>query len=270
MQFLIKIKKPLTQNKDRFMSIMNLKKIILASSLVLFNSLGQAHEEAEHKHAESDQEKVAQPNDHHAFVHPFISHMGMPDSPGEVSTRINSFERRTDGESSGTYGFHIEAGIFEKLGLHLRNDGVKTHENSELMLQYALLKSSSGLSGLSLIGEVEFPTGPTKEKTMGLFGISFAHQVATILAINSTIHYSPKKEGVEWEIAFVTPVTEKIFPVLEANGEVMKGGKTITNILGGLKFKIPNGHALGVAYQIGIPNHRDFNSQLIVQAELNF
>lgn len=253
------------------MKIVKFDHYILTIMLTLvLSSVGQTHEDDAHKSSEGAILKQPQMIDHHAFSHPFLAHMGMPDAPGEISTRITSFERRTDGQSTGTYGFHIESGVFNNLGLHLRNDGFANHPNSELMLQYALFKSDSKLSGISAIAEVEFPTGATKETAKGMFGISFAYVLIPIVAINSTIHYSPREQMSEWEIAFVTILTEKIFPVFEVNGEVMKNGQSMTNFLTGIKFKIPNGHALGVAYQVGTTATRDFDSQLLLQAELNF
>src|SRR3989344_507830 len=153
------------------------KKIVLVLSVLLLNSLAIANEDApkpkndaksEHEHTEWNVDKVAAEtseavaaSDHHALVHPFLVHMGMPDGPGEVSARVMSVEERNVGVASGTYGFHIEAGIVDRLGLHLRNDSVRTHSKTEMMLQYAVLRSDDGLSGISLIGELEFPTGST-------------------------------------------------------------------------------------------------------------
>ena len=253
------------------MKILKTNHYLLTIILPLFlNSVGRAHEEESDKSSERSISKDSQMSDHHAFSHPFLAHMGMPDGPGEISTRINSFQRRTDGQVVGTYGYHIEAGMFDNLGLHLRNDGFANHPNSELMLQYALFRSDSKVSGISTIAELEYPTGATKETAKGLLGISFAYLLIPVVAINSTIHYSPREQMTDWEIAFVTNLTDKIFPVFEANGEVQKSGDSTANFLAGLKFKIANGHALGVAYEVGTTANRDFDSQLLLQAELNF
>lgn len=234
----------------------------------LLSSRGQANDE--HKNPNWDLEKTIQPTDHHVLVHPFLTHMGMPDAPGEMSARIMSVAQRSEGTVSDTYGFHLETGIIDRLGLHLRNDAVKFNKNTELMLQYAVLRSDSGLNGVSLIGEVEFPTGATTEKAKGGVGVSFAYVLLPVFAINAVAHYVPHDKMTEWEIAIVSKMTEKIFPVLEASGEKMKGEDAITNFLAGLKFKIPNGHALGVAYQVGTTGTRDFDSRLLLQADLSF
>ena len=249
----------------------NLKNIFFAVTLLLLSSSRAfAHGEESSKSSNGLDLDKTQEMGHHALVHPFLAHMGMPDGPGETSVRVNAIQQRLDGVAAGTYGFHIETGIVDRLGLHLRNDGMSTRANSELMLQYALLRSKDGQSGLSFIGEWEFPTGATTETAQGLAGFSFAYVLAPVLAINSTIHYSFREQMTEWEISFLAPLTEKIFPIIEANGQVMKDGKSISNTLFGLKFKVPNGHAIGVGYQIANTTAREFDSQLILQTELNF
>ena len=200
--------------------------------------------------------------------------MGMPDGPGEVSVRLNSIQQRETGATAGTaastMGFHLEAGIFNRLGLHLRNDGVALSKMTEMMVQYAILKSENGKSGLALIGEIEFPTGATAEsKKEYLYGISFAHTWDSILSVNSVIHYNPEEKMTGWEIAFVTKLTENFFPVLEFRGE-SGGGMSNTNGLFAWKFKTTGDHSIGLGYQQPLTTNRDYESQLIAQAEFNF
>ncbi len=251
------------------MKIVNLR-TTLGIFLLTLSQVSMAHGYEDNASPHSESEKVEAMNDHHAFVHPFLTHMGMPEGAGEVSTRITSIEQRKNGESSGTYGYHIEAGIVDRLGVHLRNDAVKFNESSELMLQYAVLRSESGINGISLIGELEYPTGATTETSKGAFGISFAYILIPIVAINSVTHYFPSNKMIEWEIAFVSKIAEKIFPIFEVGGEKMKGEKSIVNALAGLKFKVANGHAIGVGYQVGTTGVRDYNSRLLLQADLSF
>lgn len=262
-----------------------LKKIVLVCSTVLINSFAIAAEgghtskkdtlpkqensawDVENKAADMTE---ATTSDHHTFVHPFLAHMGMPDGPGEVSARVMSVEARNAGVAEGTYGFHIEAGIIDNLGLHLRNDAVKTHSKTEMMLQYAVIKSADGLSGVSLVAEIEFPTGSTASNRIeGLYGISFAYVWAPILAVNSVVHYNQDKKEVEWEIAFVGRLTEKIFPILEFSGENSQD-MSLATALFAWKFKIASGNSLAVAYRVPITTPRDFDSQLMLQAEFNF
>lgn len=267
------------------MNMQIIKRIVLVCSVLLINSLAIAGEggHTSKKDAPPKQEnsawdvenKVADTtgvvtSDHHAFVHPFLAHMGMPDGPGEVSVRLMSVEARNAGVAEGTYGFHIETGIIDRWGLHLRNDAVKTHSKTEMMLQYAVLKSDDGLSGISLIGELEFPTGSTASNRIeGLYGISFAYTWAPILTVNSVVHYNPDEKEVEWEIAFVGRLTEKIFPVLEFSGENTQD-MSLATALFAWKFKIASRNSLAVAYRVPITTPRDFDSQLMLQAEFNF
>ena len=247
---------------------------------MLINSLAIAsdnkHKSAEHTdNSVWDIEKQVKTADapagnHHSFVHPFLAHMGMPDGPGEISARIMSIEERNAGIASGTYGFHIEAGIVDRLGLHLRNDAVKTHSKTEMMLQYAVLKSNDGLSGISFIAEMEFPTGSTSNNRIeGLYGISFAYLWIPVLAVNSVIHYNPNEKMVEWEISFIGKLTEKIFPVLEFSGD-MDQSMSSANALFAWKFKASNDSAFALAYRVPVTTPREFDSQLLLQAEFNF
>ena len=246
---------------------------MIASFSVLTSPLALAHgpqseSDAPSGHAEEGVVTSETASGHHALVHPFVVHMGMPDEPGEISVRLMSITERNAGVANGTYGFHVEVGVADRLGLHLRNDALATHANTELMLQYALLKS--GENGIALIGEVEFPTGPTTEnRNKYLSGLSFAYYWDSILSVNSVVHYNAPEKMTEWEIAFVSRMTEKIFPVLEFRGEATKDMST-TQALLALKFKIPRGNAIGVGYQIPISTNRDYDSQLITEVELNF
>lgn len=245
---------------------------------MLISSLALAHEDAPSvpgaAHAELDPDKsvnsAPMAANHHALVHPFLVHMGMPDGPGEVSARIMSIEERNAGVANGTYGFHIEAGIVDRLGIHLRNDAIRTHTATEMMLQYAVLRSDDGQSGISLIGEVEFPTGSTVDnRTKGLYGISFSYSRIPLFAVNSVVHYNPVEKMVEWEISFVGRLAKNIFPVLEFSGENSQD-MTASNALFAWKFKIPNDNAIGVGYRLPLTKEREFESQLILQAELGF
>lgn len=258
----------------KIMITLILKRVaLIVSSVVLTSSVVLAHEskqesDAEHKHVDGAIKEADTSMGHHAFVHPFVAHMGMPDEPGELSVRLMSITERNAGLANGTYGFHLETGVMNRLGLHLRNDGVATHKSTEMMLQYAVLKS--GQNGIAIIGEVEFPTGSTADnQNKFMYGISFAYYWESILSVNSVVHYNPQQKMTEWEIASVSPLTEKIFPVLEFRGEAGKD-MSIANALLALKFKILNGNAIGLGYQVPISTNRDYDSQLIAQAEFNF
>lgn len=256
------------------MNLQIFRKNILAYSVLLI-SLWTMANEGEHASGWDVKKQASYATDsrvdgHHALVHPFLAHMGMPDAAGELSVRILSVEERNNGMASGTYGFHIETGIVDRLGLHLRNDGVKTHTKTEMMLQYAVLRSDDKLSGISLVAEIEVPTGATSNNRIeNMFGASFAYLWIPTLAVNSTVHYNSDDKKVEWEISFAGRLTEKIYPVLEFSGETDQEMSS-RSALFAWKFKIPNNNSLGLGYHIPITTEREFDSQLILQAEFNF
>lgn len=242
--------------------------VFVAIFLLSQASIAYAHEEG--AQSALDLDSGSMPEGHHSMVHPFMAHMGLPDGPGEVSARVTSVEQRMDGVSQGTYAFHIESGVVDGVGIHLRNDAIKSNPSSEVMLQYAVWRTPSKLSGVAVFGELEFPTGNTTDnRTAGVLGVSFAYLDVPVLAVNSTIHYNPREKMIEWEIAFVTRVTKNIFPVVEVRGDALKGPGT-TNLLAALKYKIPHDNAIGVGYQFPVTSGRDYDSQLLLQAELGF
>lgn len=229
--------------------------------------MAQAHGD---EHEALDLPMAAETGGHHSFPHPIMAHMGMPDEPGETSLRLTSVEQRSAGLANSTYAFHVESGIIDRLGLHLRNDGVRSHATSEMMLQYAVLRSESKSDGIALFTELDFPTGSTADSRVnGLYGISFAYQLPSFVAINSTIHYNPRDQMSEWEIAFVGKMTATIYPVIELRGEIMKD-KSLTNMLAGWKFKLPQDRALAIAYQFPISDNREYDGQLLLQGEIGF
>ncbi len=248
-------------------------KVSLATLVFIFASAwcgSVAHAHGDESHDGLDLNQGSGSEGHHALVHPFMAHMGMPDGPGEVSARVTAVQERMSGESKGTYAFHIESGVVDRVGIHLRNDSIGTNPASELMLQYAVFRTPSKLSGISVFGELEFPTGPVESnRTAGLFGISGAYLLVPLLALNSTIHYNPRDKMTDWEISLVSRLTKNIFPVVEARGEITKTNSS-TSLLAALKYKLPRDTAIGVGYQFPVTAVREYDSQLLLQAELGF
>ena len=56
------------------------------------------------------------------IAHPFLTHEGLPDAVGSYSTRLSSLATRIDGTTKGDFAFHVETGLTENIGLHLRSD----------------------------------------------------------------------------------------------------------------------------------------------------
>jgi hypothetical protein len=100
------------------------------------------------------------------FVHPFLTHMALPDPPGEMSLRVTPFQERFDGIVEQDLGIHLEAGLLRNLGLHIRSDGIKTSPYSEVMLMYSFLHDASLSKGMSVFGQVSLPTGPVESNAL--------------------------------------------------------------------------------------------------------
>ncbi len=99
--------------------------------------------------------------------HPFLSHMGIPDDPGNVSIRAAAYRQGRRGESTWTDGaFHLEAGLLPRLGVHIRSDAVMQDPRLDIMAAFAVLKDAAGESGVSIFaaGEVAAGNVPAGEK----------------------------------------------------------------------------------------------------------
>ena len=52
---------------------------------------------------------------------------------GEVSLRLTPFQERMGAETGSDIAFHVEAGLIPNVGLHVRNDAIKSSAYSEVM-----------------------------------------------------------------------------------------------------------------------------------------
>lgn len=77
------------------------------------------------------------------FVHPFLTHMSLPDPPGTMSLRATAFQQRKDSTVGQDLGLHFEVGLLHNLGLQIRTDSIKTAPYSEVMLMYSFLHDAS-------------------------------------------------------------------------------------------------------------------------------
>ena len=92
------------------------------------------------------------------IAHPFLTHMGMPEATGTYSLRIAALVTRMDGTTKGDFAFHFETGLLKFVGLHIRNDRFLDNTHTEIMFQFAVIRSKDGMSGFSPIIEFEIPT----------------------------------------------------------------------------------------------------------------
>ena len=200
------------------------------------------------------------------IAHPFFTHEGLPDAVGTYSTRLSGLATRADGTTKGDFAFHLETGLTEKLGLHIRSDQFLMARRSEVMLQYALLKSGDGESGFAPIVELEFPTrsGGGKARVLVGFTTKFARRN---FAFNQVIHYNLSEKSVEASAGLVLRVSDSFYPVLELLGEGGVGKPTVVDLLAGVKYRLRGSTLIGVAYRSPVTSARELSSQIVVQLE---
>lgn len=200
------------------------------------------------------------------IAHPFLTHEGLPDAVGVVSTRATGLATRADGSTQGDFGFHFETGLTENLGLHIRSDQFLRSRRSEVMLQYTVLKSADGESGVAPIVELEFPTRSGGGKARVLVG--FTSKLARKnFAINQVVHYNLSEHAVEASAALVLRATDRIYPVVEVLGQGGRDIPTVVNMLAGVKYRVHGSLLLGLAYQRPITSAREISSQILFQIE---
>jgi hypothetical protein len=258
--------------------IVGLFALLLPSTLWASEQVqGHAHQEATKEAAEFDLESLDEPEHemamgHHAFAHPFLTHMGIPDGPGEISIRVGATQEAYNDEVSRDLALHIETGIWNRVGLHFRNDAIKANTHAEMMIQYAVLQNKHGDSGISAFVELEFPTNyvpEDKDKVEAEVGLSARNTFSKYGIIDAGIHYSPEESMVTIEASGILRLTPTIFPIIEGNMEI-GGDETIANLLAGLKMRLRPGTNLGVGGQFGLTEHRHFDNQAIVQLDIAY
>lgn len=225
-------------------------------------------------------EKKGQMSDDAEIAHPFFTHMGMPEAVGTYSLRLVALATRIDGtEMNGTlsgnaktkadFGFHYETGLSKFVGLHIRNDRFLANAYTEVMFQFAAVKSKDGMSGFSPIIEFEIPTQKGASRINTLVGFSSAY-VKARFALNQVIHYNPREDMLDGSISLVYKITKNIFLVTEILGSRMPDGEFILNPLVGAKIRINKNLLLGLAYQQPSTISKEYLSQYIFQPDLEW
>jgi hypothetical protein len=201
------------------------------------------------------------------IAHPFLTHEGLPDAVGRLSTRATGLVTRADGSTRGDFGYHLETGITSNLGLHIRSDESLRSRRSEVMLQYAILKSADGESGFAPLVELEFPTRSGGGKARVLVG--FTSKLARKnFAINQVVHYNLSERTIEASAALVLRATDRIYPVVGVLGEGGANIPTVVNMLAGVKYRVHGSVLVGLAYKRPITSAREISSQYLLQLEL--
>ena len=209
--------------------------------------------------------KTSQMGDDEEVPHPFFTHMGMPEAPGVFSLRTSALlTKNIDGKSTGDFAFHLEMGLSKLVGLHIRNDRFLDNTHTEIMFQFAAIRSKDGMSGFSPLIEFEIPTKKGVTRINSLVGFSTA-LVRSRFAINQVIHYNPREDMVDGSIALVYKVTKGVFVVIESLGKKMMDENAIVTLIGGVKIKLYKNLILGVGYQHTLTTNKEFLSQYIFQ-----
>ena len=205
------------------------------------------------------------------FVHPFLTHMALPDPPGTMSLRVTAFQQRQDSTVEQDLGVHIEAGLLPGLGIHIRTDGIKTSPYAEVMLMYSFLHDAAYNKGLSVFGQVSIPTG-RGVKSNGLkylFGLSGRLTAPKIVVIDANMHVNLADKMAEYESSFVFKASKMLYPELELRGEITENETSLYSLIG-LKFRIADEMAIGVGIQTAITTAREYDTQALITMGIAF
>lgn len=250
---------------------------ICCSFVVSFLQTGYAqHKEPLKMDPKPEQEmKMDTSTEMEEVAHPFLSHMGVPEAVGVYSLRISglysSMENIEEGSNgNGDFGFHFETGLTDFIGLHIRNDGFLNSQHSEVMFQFAAIRSKDKMSGFSPLIEFEFPTKSGGDRHINVL-VGFTTALANSkMAFNQALHYNPREEEYEYNASFVMKIGKRIFPVVELFGEALPHEQPLLNVLAGVKVAVSKKLILGVAFQAPVTTRKDFTWQLIFQPDIEW
>ncbi len=202
--------------------------------------------------------------------HPFFTHMGMPEAVGTYSLRTAALlTKQVDGKTKGDFAFHFETGLSKPVGLHIRNDRFLMNPATEIMFQFAVIRSKNGMNGISTLIEFEVPTNKGVKRINTLVGFSSALGNSR-MAFNQVLHYNPRTDMVDGSIALVFKATPKIFLVAEMLGTRMPDGGVVLNPLAGVKVRLNKNIILGLGYMRPVTTNKDFSSQSIFQPDFGW
>lgn len=194
--------------------------------------------------------------------HPFFTHMGLPEGVGVYSLRVLGLASSADGRNAGDFAFHLETGITERIGLHIRNDRFRNNEKTEAMLQFAAYVSKDGMTGFAPLIEFEFPTKKGASRINSLVGFTTSTGTDS-WAFNQVVHYDPREDMVDASVALVVKAGRFVSPVVELLGEGGEGQTSAVSVLAGIKVRVREGILLGFAYQLPITDRREFTRQAV-------
>jgi len=206
----------------------------------------------------------------HGFPHPFFNHMGIPDRPGMVTVRTTGYRQGYGGEESRSdYGFHLEAGLYDRVGLHVRSNAINQNPRTDVMLMYAVVQDAEAESGVSVFGGALVPSGTIPEgqdDVVGAFGVAARKVFKDFAIFDGNVHYMPEMKMVETGFSGVFKATDSFFPIIELEGELSKD-ETVLYLLPALKLKLKPELFLGVGSQIALTSDREFDTRALLQID---
>lgn len=205
------------------------------------------------------------------FPHPFFNHMGIPDMSGMASVRVTGYRQGGNSEpSQEDFGFHLEAGLYERLGIHIRNNEIRQSPRTDVMLMYAVVQDDEAQSGVSLFAGALIPSGTIpkgEDEVVGAFGVSGRQFVSGLAVFDGNVHYMPEMKMFEMGFSGVFKATEKLFPIIEIEGKVTEQ-KTMFYLFPSLKFKLKPEVFIGVGTEFAITQDKEFDSRFLVQMDM--
>jgi hypothetical protein len=204
------------------------------------------------------------------FVHPFLTHMALPDKPGEMSLRLTPFQQRLGSDVVQDLVVHMEAGLLPNLGIHIRSDGIKTSPYSEVMLMYSFLHDATYNNGLSVFGQISIPTGPVESNALKyLFGLSGRLTIPKIMVMDANIHINLADKMAEYESSFIFKASKILYPELELRGEITENATSLYSLIG-LKFRVADETAIGIGIQAPITKEREYDTMALLSLGIAF
>jgi hypothetical protein len=270
-------------NLIQLLSSSRLKAIFIVAAISLCPGKGFAHGDS--SHVVDQQLSSPPPAGHHGMTHPFLSHMALPDEPGEVGIRVTPIQRAGAMGSSSDFAVHVEAGIVKNLGLHIRNDAVNgagmgqpgqmmEDHGTELMLMYTLLHNDDNTRGLSVFGQTSWPTvkgdGPP---IRGAAGLGVRWSWTDSLAFDGDVHLDPSTPPVEgeYEGSLQFRFADGYFAILEDRGNFGGTESRKNYILPAIKVALGKSPGtFGVGLQFPTTVAKDYDRQAMFQIDWAF
>jgi len=244
-----------------------------------------AHGNESESHDKNTLSAPREPSGHHLMTHPFLSHMGLPDEPGQASVRLTQIQRSGPKGTGSDAAIHAEAGIVKDWGLHIRNDAINNtamgqpgeemeDHGTEIMLMYALLHNDDYTRGLSIFGQTSWPTVQgTGPAVRGAYGIGLRWLWENRILFDGNIHLDSSSGPVEvgYEISLQARIVERFFLLIE-NRETSGGGEPKKNyVLPAMKMALGKSNGtLGVGLQYPTTPGRDYDRQTMLQIDWGF